>query len=545
MKLLCRARSGPRGRIQVFGWSARERDERGAVAPFVAIVTVLLVGVASFALDLGMQRVARRDMQALADIVAMDMARRLDGRTAGALQAEMVSARDASVERNSDTTVGDTPAVSHELGVLATDGSFTAVGSGAVPSAVRVTARTSVDYAFRTGEGAASRRAVATSRSEACFSVGSYAAAVRSDSSPVLGPLLGILGAKLDITVADARGLANVDLPLLGFIDAGLGVGTLDELVALRGVRLGDFYLAMADVLRRDVGNTAQVMLLEALAVRVPGLDLDLADILTLGTGGGAGLEGRLNVFDLVSSSLFAANGENALALPDLAVNLGSLVNLDASLELIQKPNNACGPRGTTASTSQLALRLSGDVIRLDLEIFRIRIGLDVEVELAPAEGSLTSVSCTPGADTIVVAVGDGLLRLRITLDTSIRLLGDLIKVAEGPISLYSTQSRPPQDVTITATDGNYDVAASVGPGSLGVPNLHADTSRFRLLGLPVGWALQPLLNLLTGSIVNPLVQGLDRVLLTPILETLGIQVAGAEVRQNPKAVCGTPALRG
>src|SRR3546814_7650867 len=47
----------------------RERDESGAVAVMVGLLTVVLVGVCSLAIDIGYQRVAKRDMQAIADIV--------------------------------------------------------------------------------------------------------------------------------------------------------------------------------------------------------------------------------------------------------------------------------------------------------------------------------------------------------------------------------------------------------------------------------------------------------------------------------------------
>ena len=60
----------------------RRRDESGAVALVVALVTVAVVlPIAAMGVDLGMQRVARRDMQAIADMVALDMSRHLDGQT--------------------------------------------------------------------------------------------------------------------------------------------------------------------------------------------------------------------------------------------------------------------------------------------------------------------------------------------------------------------------------------------------------------------------------------------------------------------------------
>ena len=56
----------------------RRRDERGAVAVLTAALLTALVVMAAFVVDIGMQRVARRDMQALADVVALDLSRELD-----------------------------------------------------------------------------------------------------------------------------------------------------------------------------------------------------------------------------------------------------------------------------------------------------------------------------------------------------------------------------------------------------------------------------------------------------------------------------------
>src|SRR3546814_956158 len=86
----------------------RERDESGAVAVMVGLLTVVLVGVCSLAIDIGYQRVAKRDMQAIADIVSMDMARKLDGKTTGQLSgATWTDALADSLNRNANSSVGE------------------------------------------------------------------------------------------------------------------------------------------------------------------------------------------------------------------------------------------------------------------------------------------------------------------------------------------------------------------------------------------------------------------------------------------------------
>ncbi|MFL6156446.1 MAG: pilus assembly protein TadG-related protein, partial [Marmoricola sp.] len=69
---------------------SRRRNEQGVVAVVVAIVTCFtLIPIAALAVDIGVQRVARRDAQSVADVVALDLARQLDGRTYAQLSPTM------------------------------------------------------------------------------------------------------------------------------------------------------------------------------------------------------------------------------------------------------------------------------------------------------------------------------------------------------------------------------------------------------------------------------------------------------------------------
>ena len=56
--------------------------DRGAVIPIVALTLGVLVLSTAFAIDLGSQRADRRDMQAIADVVSLDLSRKLEGRDA-------------------------------------------------------------------------------------------------------------------------------------------------------------------------------------------------------------------------------------------------------------------------------------------------------------------------------------------------------------------------------------------------------------------------------------------------------------------------------
>jgi uncharacterized membrane protein len=143
------------------------------VLPLLAVVIGVLITFTAIAVDLGYQRVARRDVQAIADVVALDAARRLDGQDVTALDPVVDAAAATSLLRNPDG-VGEAPAsctspaapvgvtcLDVRLGEVETDGAFVELFTTAIPTAVQVTVSTEVSYRFRPGTGAASRSAVA------------------------------------------------------------------------------------------------------------------------------------------------------------------------------------------------------------------------------------------------------------------------------------------------------------------------------------------------------------------------------------------------
>jgi uncharacterized membrane protein len=154
---------------RVLGPRERHRGEGGAILPMVAMFMSVLIGASALAVDLGQLRVGRVDMQALADVVALDLAREVDGRQTQVIQADpaWAQARVQSVARNNQT-FGTAPTVTAQLGTFSTaTGTFTPTTGAVVPTAVRVTASTSVDFAFRSGDGIVARTAVAMSDSTA------------------------------------------------------------------------------------------------------------------------------------------------------------------------------------------------------------------------------------------------------------------------------------------------------------------------------------------------------------------------------------------
>ncbi|GAA1521645.1 hypothetical protein [Nocardioides humi] len=546
---------------------ARHRDERGATAVLVAVLmsAVLLVS-AAFAVDLGQQRVVRRDMQAVADVVALDIARELNGRTRAELLAsgDVAAAAAASAGRN-DHGLGGAPEISWTLGKIDDDGDFVAFDDDdddKRPTAVRVSAEGSTDFAFGgvTGRdrGAATRSAVSRVEKGACFTVGTYAARIRLGDGTILGPLMKALGTDVGLTVLDAQGLAATDIKLLDLVNTGLIAGGFDDFVDAN-VKLGSLYLAMAQVLQNQGGHAAQVALLQKLAtVAVKDVVVNVADILGLDTTSSSALDAAVNLFDLVSTAAFVANGENSISVPDLNVNVLGLSTLTASVKIGQKPIQYCGrakSEETKGESNQVEVNLRGNLANLNLGLVSISAPITLTLKLTPADVQLDDVRCLTDKKLLDFVTTSGLTSLEITIgdpanknNLSVKALLGLVKLVDGYIRLYTTPAPAATETKSATVDSeDYDGSAPVefGTDSLGVPYLHQDT-HLNVLGiLPAGGLLGAVINPLLSIVVNPLVATLDSVLLTPLLRALGINVAGADVYAKKKADCGLPQLVG
>ncbi|WP_205474229.1 pilus assembly protein TadG-related protein [Nocardioides sp. SYSU D00038] len=581
------------------------RDERGSVVPVVAAMVVGLVVVAAFAVDLGMQRVVRRDMQAVADVVALDLARHLDGRPAAALAPVMESQRTKSVAQQEGSALGDDLVVDYELGAV-TDAGVFAPGVDP-PTAVQVTARSGIDFALMPGRGNASRSAVGIADSNACFTIGSFAVGLNRAPGTLVALLNPLLG-DTDLDVVGYQGLAAATVDLLGLVQSDhIGVGSVDELLALDDLTVADLMLAAADVLRDrgDATSVVQATVLEGLAQTsvVASTVIDVADVLALSTAGDAALIAELSVLDLIGGAVFVANGDHFAAVPGLDLNLPNLASTTQSLSIIEGPRLACGKRGATATTAQVRLDASGAVgttVPVPLG-GTIRIGgpLTVAVRTAEATGRLDEVTCSP--DVVPVDVVTSLASLSVV--TELGITGDNIGIGQANLlgiplltglitadihlgqtaeSRLGQGANPGTTVTWTVPPDAYGSVKSVDGGDHVLPDATLRTTTaltisdirianvpladVRLLGLPLGQAVQGLVvttvngvvngllgatglitttvaNLLTTT-VNPLI-GRVNGLVGPLADALGLHLAGADVRVLAAAQCNQPVLRG
>ena len=557
----------------------RRRGERGAVLPMVALLMSELTASASLAVDLGQQRVGRVDMQSLADVVALDLARELDGRQAQVIQADTRwdQSRAESVARN-DTTFGAAPTVTAQLGTFeTTTGTFTAATGTTVPTAVRVVATTRVTYSFRPGSGGVSRSAVAMADSTACVMVGSYAAAVRSGQSALLNSVLGQVNSGFNLGAVGYTGLLDGNVALMD-LAGSLGLATVNELAAST-VSIRDLYVATGAVLRTG-GNTADATVLEQLAVAVSTLgDVEVGKLLQADTAATRGINASVNVVDLIAGSALLFSGSHAITVPTLTAAVPGLLSSTSSLSVVEAPQMVCSRANPSplreAKTSQVTATVGGSLTAVD--VAGVGVGVKagsptakpvaLSMSLANAAGHLTSVTCanpnatTPtSADSVTIATTSGLLTANLTVPLSVTgkvsvpLLGlGLVSFTIGVDVKVSASSAAGQttSTTITVPSQQFDTPYAAGSGSLalagGTVTRSGLTVAATLLGLPVTLptsVVDSILNAVVATVVTPLVNYLDTGVVKPLASLVGARIAGADVIALSKPSCSVPALR-
>src|SRR3954471_25054439 len=110
------------------------QDDRGAVLPIVALSLAVLMVMTAFSVDIGRQMMRRREAQGSADVIALDLARLVDGRTRSAIEIDPTwdqTRRDAAA-RNNFPQSGVSADLSHWDEATQT---FTSSNSGEVPDA--------------------------------------------------------------------------------------------------------------------------------------------------------------------------------------------------------------------------------------------------------------------------------------------------------------------------------------------------------------------------------------------------------------------------
>lgn len=554
------------------------RADSGAMAILIALVTCfVIIPLGALAVDLGTQRIARADMQTVADTVALDMARVLQaGGTPTTALATTSAARTAG-------SVGATPTMAVYLGYIAPNAIFIsdqALGcagpsaaynsyfqssSAGTPNAVLVTASTSVPFAIHGGSGATCRAAIAqagagtvtctssgcsSSTANACYKVRSYLLDLATENSTALN---GLLGNALNVSAVSYSGLAGANISALG-LATQLGLGTVSNL-ANANVTFGQLVSAATTVLSQNGGTAAQLSILNALSAgmsgSLAGTVISMGRLLTVASGAGSALDGQMNVLDLIGGSASLINGTSFLTVPGITVSIPNVASVTVKAKLIQPPQMACN--GATASTGQLQLQIQGNLSTLSsgslLSFAQINAGtLTITASLATANAAMTSFHCTNNVpDSMTLQVTDqSLANLSINYSgltiSTLNLLGiSLAPISMGGVSATITQPDPSGTYTI-ALPTYYDPSYYTTPQTQSpLPSFSTGSSSplITVLGLT-------LLNAPTvGGLINPVISSLNTALTGTVLPALGITLAGADLAAVATPTCPPPHLAG
>lgn len=532
----------------------RRRDERGVIAIVIALITCFVfVPLGALAVDIGVQRVARRDAQSVADMVALDLARQLDGRTYAQIQPTLQTLANKSLARNGHPA--GAPTVVAQLGTVDTknydannpDAYFTPMTLvTGVPNAVKVTATGRVSFSFDHGSGGVTRTAIGLAQGQVCFAVGSWAANL---DAPHVLLLNSLLNDSLHLSLVSYSGLASANVTLLGLATA-LGVGTVDGLLNLDHLTLGQLYLASAQALQAQGGSAANVTLLNQLATASVALTstIKFSDLIDISSGDTAALDSSINLLNIVAGSAMIANGTNALAVPSLTVGVPNLTSTTVSLKVIEAPAYRCGRVGDSVSTSQVDLTVDANVANLSiLGLLGVQTQIHLAVHLATATATITNVFCgaTSGAD---VAVASSLSQLYSNVPMTVTLLGlDLVDFTAGvnttaAAATNTVQLRvPPDTVPVTKSTGSGTVLSSLDASTVS----HGPTHGTLPLGVTLTSITNALLSTIITPIVNPLINNLNTIVDSPLVSMLGLKLGGADVIFTSAPTCISPTLAG
>lgn len=510
------------------GRGRRQDGERGAILILVAICsTVLLVSVA-FTVDLGRISTTRRDLQKVADAVALDVSRRLDGRPRSEVFATAEATFAASLDRNGI----DIAAATLDLGRW---DPLTEVWTSAIPSEIPTAARVeiaeTIDYLFVPGGTTTDRVGIASQRASADFCLGSFATRISTDDSPVLSGLLGsILGTSVDLV--GYRGIVGGSVSIRALAtELGASLGTPDELLDTTAT-MQEFVLAMAKVLQ-DSGDLARATLLEQVALGLPNPNelVRLGDVLDIGNGGmDAALIAALDAFELLSTSALVVNGASFIDIPGLNLGVPGVADVTARVSVVERPRCiVAGAIGDGAETAVVRVEIINELGLIGIVDTSLSLGL----QTATGTARITAIDCGP-PKRLRLRMTTSAVRTDLTFDlTVLPVLG-----LPTAVQLNATTSNEATERTFdryfpqSVFGVTYQVPTpglNLGAVSLNVPNIPLVT---------------PIVNGLVTGTLRPVLTALDTVVLTPLLQSLGVTIAGADV--TPVGVtCSGPQLVG
>ena len=537
--------------------SARRASQRGAAALFAAISLIGVLVAAAFAIDLAQIYIAKRDLQNIANLTALDVARAAGGCLAPDLDRQFVAnaAGLASLQRNggdSSWLVANQVNLGREVEDAAGLRQFAAVAPSEQGQAFAfevILRRPFPDLVmplpgFDVAGNPLSARAVGAMAPVASFDVGSFVANVSDPQANLLNELFSnLFDEPLNISLVSYRALVEAPLELAD-IAAELGSNTLQELLS-DPISLPGLLVAVAEALF-NAGEATAAVGVNALAAAAPDEDLILGDV--IGTPqeavNGVG-EASVNGLELVRAAALQV-GEPVLQLTP-EITIPGVTVLSGSVTLGQPPTLGIGPALQDGSSALTVATNTQGLVDLRAQVLP-GLGLvqaNLRLELADVEAELREIRCADRSRSqheVDLDVRTSVARLVVDNPPANPLinLGPTAVCWEGSVNLGPAQAHllefvgpfDPDDPAVleeqTKTVGS-EPGASL---SNAISNLLADSPPYVCGpsgGLVLNALLQPVLSGLASGLA-PALQAIVDPLVLPLLRGLGANLGGADI---------------
>ncbi len=530
------------------------RDTRASALILGAGLMIITVGLAAFAVDMGYVYAKSRELQGTADLAAMSAAANLNGAD-GAAQAVVLA----------NSRGGEHIAVTTQTGFY--DATVSKVPSerfSATPvadaNAARVTLNQDADLFFgrMLGQNTAhiTRTATASSVRLAAFSIGTRLASVNGGVANAL--LSGLTGSTVNLSIMDYNNLAGAKVDLLKYVQAlhtraNLTAATFDQSLA-SDITVGDALTLLVNEVDTDAKTPLKVLANSS----IKSTKIKLSDLVDIGAYGEqdrivGGADAAINVDSLtLAKAILSLANQNRQVQLDLGAQVPGLAGLKAYMAIGERPNHSAWM--TVTRTGEPIIRTAQARLYLDASLVPGLTGVSLihvplYIELASAQGKLSSISCNPNKalNSVTLSLSPGIGQASIgTVNTAD--LGNFKKtlvvspaqlVAIPLIGGVSAQSQIMiggtswQTATFSAADisnqtvktvRTNDAVTSIGTSLVGKTHLSAN-----VLGLGIG------LDLVT-TVLGKLIAGLGPVLdpvINTLLEQLGVGLGEVDAQVN------------
>jgi uncharacterized membrane protein len=524
-------------------------DRRGGVTIIVACSSMMIIGFAAVAVDLGSVFLQERKLQGVADMAAMSAARDLGSANSAAQATANLTNWNGGV-----TTVTTLGSWSNDS-TVAPGSRFVAGGAAGNAVKVKVTAKADLYFAsaiLGKQQLTITRSATAARAELASFSIGTRLAAVQGGAVNAL--LSALTGSQISLSVMDYNALASANVDLFSYINALKTHASLTGLsfdkVLSANISTSDQLSGLVDALSSTGQTVAAAALKKIAQASTATANSPLSAVIDLGpytdqdhVAGASDTSVAVNAFDLAKALLLASNGGRQLQL-NVAGAVPGLLNVNVWLAIGQRPTDSSwmgvreNGQSTIIRTAQTRLYVEAQAASILGLLGSQPITLPIYVEAASAQAKLTSLSCPsasanqsmqiavmPSVGQIAVASLDrtklndftkpmvlspatliginlGLLSTNVTAYSDIVLGGaswQSVSFSRADITAGTTKTVSTNDLastTISSLIGNLNLGVQVG--GLGL-STGAITAPLAPLLNSLGAPLDTLINTLTG----------------------------------------------